>query len=97
MYDLIIPDAVAKDVKQLDRPVQRELRDEHFPRLKQDPHSGEPLRGALKGLWSYHFKFRSTQYRIAYEILDKEMAVLLVMIGKRGDFYEALMRRAGLR
>jgi mRNA-degrading endonuclease RelE of RelBE toxin-antitoxin system len=96
MYGLIIPDAVARDVKHLDRSVQRGLRDEHFPRLKQDPRCGEPLRGTLKGIWSYHFKYRSTQYRIAYEILDKQMAVLLVMIGKRGDFYEALMRRVGL-
>lgn len=96
MYELIIPDAVAKDFKRLDRPVQRELRDEHFPRLKQDPRYGEPLRGALKGIWSYHFKYRTTQYRVAYEILDKDMAILLLMIGKRGDFYEALMRRVGL-
>ncbi len=96
MYELIIPDAVAKDLKHLDRPVQRELRDEHFSRLKQDPRCGAPLRGGLKGIWSYHFKYRSTQYRIAYEILDKDMAILLVMVGKRGDFYEALMRRLGL-
>lgn len=52
--------------------------------------------GALKGVWSYHFTFRSTQYRIAYEVMAKENKILLVMIGKRGDFYEALVRRLGL-
>ncbi|MBI5302876.1 MAG: type II toxin-antitoxin system RelE/ParE family toxin [Chloroflexi bacterium] len=96
MYNLIIPDAVAKDVKRLDRPVQRKLRDVHSPCLKENPHTGEQLRGALNGIWSYHFKFRTTQYRIANEILDQEQEVLLVMIGKRGDFYEALLRRVGL-
>lgn len=96
MYELLIPDAVAKDVKRLDHPVQRELRDKHFPKLKENPRCGELLHGSLKGIWSYHFKFRSTQYRIAYEIVDKDLVVLLVMIGKRGDFYEAVLRRLGL-
>ncbi len=96
MYDLVIPDSVQKDIRRLDKPVQRELRDKHFSRIKDDPYRAEPLRGSLKGIWSYHFTSRSTQYRIAYEILPKERAILLVMVGKRGDFYEALMRRLGL-
>lgn len=93
---LIIPDSVAKDVKRLDKPVQRALRDNHFPRIKENPLRGDQLHGPLKGLRSYHFTFSSTQYRIAYEILEKQNAVLLLMIGKRGEFYDALMRRLGL-
>lgn len=96
MAELLIPDAVAKDIKHLDKSVQRELRDTHFPRLKNDPRCGELLRGALKGIWSYHFKYRSTQYRIAYELTEKDTVILLIMLGKRGDFYEALLRRLGL-
>ncbi len=95
-YQLIIPNSVAKDIKRLDKPVQRALRDDHFPRIKENPSRGEPLHGSLKGVRSYHFSFSSTQYRIAYEVLEKENAVLLLMVDKRGDFYEALMRRLGL-
>ena len=96
MYEFVIPESVEKDVKRLDRPVQRVLRDKHLPLIKEDPFRAEPLHGALKGIWSYHFTFRSTQYRVAYEIQRKENRVLLLMIGKRGDFYEALVRRLGL-
>jgi addiction module RelE/StbE family toxin len=96
MYELVIPTAVAKDVKRFDAPLQRALRDDHFLRLKENPRRGEPLHGSLKGIWSYHFRFGSTQYRIAYEISDEANQVQLVMIGKRGDFHEALVRRLGL-
>lgn len=96
MFELVVPDSVGKDIKRLDKPIQRALREKHFPRIKDDPRRAEQLHGALKGIWSYHFNFGSTQYRIAYEILEKEVAVLLIMIGKRGDFYEALLRRLGL-
>ena len=30
------------------------------------------------------------------DILEKDKKILLIMIGKRGDFYEALLRRVGL-
>ncbi len=96
MYELVIPTAVAKDVKRLDPPLQRALRDQHLPRLQANPQCGDPLRGALKGIWSYHFRFGATQYRIAYEIVDQAHQVILVMVAKRGDFYEALLRRLGL-
>jgi addiction module RelE/StbE family toxin len=96
MYELIIPDSVHKDVKRLDKPIQHALRETHLPRIKQNPRRAEILHGSLKGMWSYHFRFGRTQYRIAYEILEEKQTVLLVMIGKRGDFYEALLRRLGL-
>jgi len=96
MYELIIPDSVSKDVKHLDHPIQKALRDTHFPRIKDNPRRAEILHGSLKGVWSYHFRFGRAQYRIAYEILEERQAILLLMIGKRGDFYEALLRRLGL-
>lgn len=87
---------MSKDVKRLDHPVQEALRKTYFPRIKQNPRRAGTLHGSLKGMWSYHFRFDRIQYRIAYEILEEKQAVLLVMIGKRSDFYEALLRRLGL-
>jgi len=96
MYQIKIPSSVKKDIKRLDKPVQREIRDKHFPEIKKNPYQAKPLRGKLKGIWAYHFSYRATQYRIAYEIYPEEQMVLLVMRGKRGDFYEALLRQLGL-
>jgi mRNA-degrading endonuclease RelE of RelBE toxin-antitoxin system len=36
-YQLIIPNSVAKDIKRLDKPVQRALRSDHFPLIKENP------------------------------------------------------------
>jgi len=72
MYELVIPNSVDKDIRRLDKPIQRELRGHHFAALKENPYPGEQLHGALKGVWSYHFTFRSDQYRIAYEIWNQE-------------------------
>jgi len=93
---LQIPNSVKRDVKRLDKDVQRCLRDLHFPQLKAEPRAGEPLKGDLRGLGAYHFSHQGRQYRIAYRILDAEQIVLLVMIGTRGEFYEALRRRLGM-
>jgi addiction module RelE/StbE family toxin len=95
-YTLQIPNSVKRDVKRLDKSVQRELCDTHFPCLKADPRAGEPLKGDLKGFWAYHLACQGRQYRIAYRILDAEQAILLVMIGTRGEFHEALRRRLGM-
>ena len=96
MYEIKTPSSVKKDIKRLDKPVQKELRDEHFPKIKDDPFDAEPLRGNLRGLWAYHFSRGSVQYRVVYEILRDERVVMLVMVGSRGDFYEALQRRLRL-
>lgn len=48
MYELVIPDAVGKDVKRLDNSIQKALRETHFPRLKENPRCGEMLRGSLE-------------------------------------------------
>jgi addiction module RelE/StbE family toxin len=95
-YTLQIPNSVKRDVKRLDKSVQRSLRDTHFPRLKADPRAGEPLRGDLRDLYAYHFAHQGRQYRIAYHLDDLEEEVLLVMVGTRGEFYEALRRRLGM-
>jgi mRNA-degrading endonuclease RelE of RelBE toxin-antitoxin system len=95
-YTLLIPSSVKRDVKRLDKSVQRSLRDVHFPCLKADPRVGERLKGDLGGLHAYHFAQQGKQYRIAYQVNEAEQAVVLVMVGTRGEFYEALRRRLGM-
>lgn len=95
-FTLRIPSSVKRDVKRLDKSVQRSLRDVHFPRLKADPQAGEQLKGDLRELHAYHFAQQGKQYHIAYHVDDAERTVALVMVGTRGEFYEALRRRLGM-
>jgi len=45
---------------------------------------GKPLKGKLKGYWRY----RIGDYRIICDIKDRELIVLSIKIGTRGDVYK---------
>lgn len=95
MYQLTFHRAVQKDVRKLEQPLSVPLKTIHLIKIKQDPYQAESLSHDLKGLWSYHFSYKGTQYRIVYEIYPADRLVLVLMIGPREGFYEALRRRVG--
>ena len=45
---------------------------------------GKPLRGELKGLWSYRFG----SYRILYEVRRGELRVIVIDLGHRREIYK---------
>ncbi|MBU0701252.1 type II toxin-antitoxin system RelE/ParE family toxin [bacterium] len=95
MYTITSLAAVKKDIKGLDRKLIEKIKTEEFPKIEKEPYGGEPLSYEFKGLWSYHFSCQGTEYRIVYEIYPEKKIVLVIMIGKRERFYEALKRRVG--
>ena len=87
--------AVKKDLKKLDPMAQKEIRTEWIPMILAEPYKGDELSGPLHGIRSFHFKIRSTDYRVAYIVSDEEETVKVLMIGKRETFYKTLRRRLG--
>lgn len=78
---------VIKDLKKLDRTIQREILDYMDQRVAaaKDPRNfGKPLRGSKFGLWRYRFR----DYRIICEVQEKRLVVLVVAIGHRSTIYE---------
>jgi mRNA interferase RelE/StbE len=78
---------VEKDLRKLDRAVQKEILDYLDTRIAfaENPRVfGKPLRHALKGLWRY----RIGDYRIICEIQDERLVVLVVAVGHRSSVYE---------
>ena len=51
--------------------------------LERDPFQGKPLKGELKGRYSY----RVGAYRILYLVRQHELLVLVIDIGHRRDIY----------
>lgn len=51
--------------------------------LQRDPFQGKPLKGQLKGRWSY----RVGTYRIIYTIFRHQLLVVVIDIGHRRDVY----------
>lgn len=59
-----------------------------FNGLRNDPQSGKPLKGELKGFWSY----RVGAYRIIYKLEKEEIAVYVLRIQHRKEVYERFRR-----
>ena len=76
-----------KDLKKLDRQIQREIldyMDERVARAKDPRDFGKPLRASRFGLWRY----RVRDYRIICELQERRLVVLVVAIGHRSTVYE---------
>lgn len=76
-----------KDLKKLDRTIQREILDyldERVATAKDPRDFGKPLRASKFGLWRY----RVRGYRIICELQEKRLAVLEVAVGHRSTIYE---------
>ena len=80
------PEAL-KDLKKLDRTIQREILDYMDNRIAtaDSPRNfGKPLRGSKYGLWRYRLR----DYRIICELQEKRSVVLVVAIGHRSTIYD---------
>jgi mRNA-degrading endonuclease RelE of RelBE toxin-antitoxin system len=85
---------IKKDLKKLSPNLRKAIITEHIPAILSNPEKGEPLAGDLGGIFSYHLKFIRQEYRIAYVADEDTKTVFMLMIGKRGEFYKLLKRRA---
>lgn len=77
----------ARDLKKLDRQIQREILDYMEKRIAkaEDPRSfGKPLRHSKFGLWRYRLR----DYRIICQLLQAKLVVLVVAIGHRSIVYD---------
>ena len=76
-----------RDLKKLDRQVQREILDFMDKRIAkaEDPRSfGKPLRHSKFGLWRY----RVRDYRIICQLQEAKLVVLVVAVGHRSTVYD---------
>lgn len=81
-----ISDIAERQIKKLDRPVQKRIIDWLYDRIEggKDPqHFGNPLKGESTQLWRY----RIGDYRVLCEILDGKLIVLVLTVGHRRDVY----------
>ena len=78
---------VEKDLKAIDRAMQREILDYMDSRIAtgQDPRRfGKPLRHELRGLWRY----RDRDYRNICDIREESHVVLVLTIKHRSIVYD---------
>ena len=79
-YKLKFIPIALKEWKKLDHTIQAQLKKKLKSRL-ENPHL---LSCQLRGFENhYKIKLRASAYRIVYEVIDKEICVLVIAIGKR--------------
>lgn len=93
MYKILYITAVKKDLKSLPKEVRSLIDDKYFPALAENPYIGKCLKGEFKDYLSFSFSYTRVEYRIIYQILGKELLVLVIMVGSRENIYERLKRR----
>ncbi len=91
-YSKTYHSAFAKDIKNFDKPLKLKLLNT-IDKIALQPSIGEMLTGDLSGVYSYHFSYDKTQYRIAYIAQEDEVLIYFVSVGSRENFYDKLKNR----
>ena len=81
-FSIRIKESAAKELRRVAKPDRARIV-AAIDRLAETPHLGTSLKGDLRGLR----RIRVGNYRILYEVRDKELVVLVVRIAHRGDAY----------
>ncbi|MCK5154541.1 MAG: type II toxin-antitoxin system RelE/ParE family toxin [Spirochaetales bacterium] len=92
IYNLKFLPTALKEWKKLDNSIQKQLKKKLKERLINPRVSGSELRGFKN---YYKIKLRSSGYRLVYEVIDEEIYILVIVIGKRNrnEVYEQAKNR----
>ena len=88
-YEIRVSPAVVKQLRKLDRQ-SRALLQGTIESLAEQP---RPPRAAKIVGGTVEYRVRAGDFRVLYEIHDRQLLVLVVTIGRRDDVYEVFRRR----
>jgi len=80
IYKLKFLPTALKEWKKLDNSIQTQFKKKLTERLQQPHMPGSQLSGFEN---HYKIKLRASGYRLVYEVVDNELFVLVVAVGKR--------------
>ena len=92
MYDLVVLQSASRQLNKFDKPVRTKVI-AVLEKIAENPFIGDRLKGDLATIYSYHLQVTGVEYRIAYQIREQEIVVVVMQIGTRENFYEELKRR----
>ena len=85
MYKLEYTSEACDQILSLDKKIRTQIKNA-LERLAVEPLLGKRLTGDLEGLWSY----RSGDWRIIYQLRQKELLIIIFAVGNRRDVYRKL-------
>ncbi|WP_171038232.1 type II toxin-antitoxin system RelE family toxin [Aquibacillus sediminis] len=87
MYDLFYSKQAAKYIKKQDKPTRKRIKEALLTLAENPYHRGILDIHSLKGVDSA-FRLRIGEFRIIYEVKDKELIIYVISAGSRGDIYK---------
>ncbi len=90
-YQIFMAPSAHRIYRKFDPHLQRKIKEE-AKKLSEEPYRYEELKGPLKGIRSYHFDYKNTEYRIAYRIVEDKSRIEIVLVKTRKSFYQILRR-----
>jgi mRNA interferase RelE/StbE len=78
-----------KKVERLSKP-EKDVLDGEIRKIAEDPALGEEKKGDLRGVYIHKFKYKTTQYLLAYRVVGGDLE--LVMIGPHENYYRDLKK-----
>lgn len=79
--------SVAKKAKKLTKR-EKPILDDQIKSIIENPNIGDEKKGTLKAVFLHKFKAKTTQYLLAYRIVDKNLE--LIMLGPHENYYRDL-------
>lgn len=94
MFQVFLTKQVVKEDKKRGEKFKKEVIDT-LQKLKVNPFppQSQRLSGELRFVYSYHFNFSGTAFRLAYQVDEKEKTITVLMVGPRENFYQILKQR----
>ena len=89
VYQIVTLPVSRKSLKKLPTSVRKRLI-ESLQLLKTNPYHGEQLTGEWRLFRSFHFKHENVQYRVVYEVNEKEKLIIVRYAASRENFYREL-------
>ncbi|WP_439287097.1 type II toxin-antitoxin system RelE family toxin [Lonepinella sp. BR2357] len=92
-YKLIFHEKALKEWRKLGDPIRTQLKKKLAERLENPHVQADRLSGFNQAL--YKIKLRTAGYRLVYEVIDKQITVLVLSIGKRerSEVYNNVQKR----
>ena len=88
-YEIKMAPACHRIYKKFDEPLKEKIKEES-KKIATSPYSAKHFSLPLKGIYSYSFNYKNSEYRIAVN-KDKHL-IEIVLVKSRENFYDVLKR-----
>jgi mRNA interferase RelE/StbE len=83
MWKIEFTASAVEDLKKIPKDFQTAIKRAVCERISVDPYRFKPLKGDRKGC----YRLRVANYRIIYEVREKEITILIIKVGLRRNIY----------